>query len=171
MKGLTAIQLSELREVTTQSVYKAKLPKDENGRYLLSNPEVRDWVLAPYIKQLVKQQAIESDVDEEMRTLEDEKTKAQTLHIKRQSRKLDLEHEKAKKNLIPSDLMAIFLGHIAAGIRTNFLPLGNRIARGDTKLRDRIEKQIKKAIQKTLDNAADQLRKDSEKIAEALETE
>ena len=83
--------------------------------------------------------------------------------------KLQLENCETLKDLIPVDLISSYLGSFASGIRTNFLNIGNRIARGDVELQNRIEKEIEKAIEKTLLNAEGQLRKESTKIIAAIQ--
>jgi uncharacterized protein YajQ (UPF0234 family) len=39
------------------------------------------------------------------------------------------------------------------------LQIGNRVARGNIKLRDRIEKEVQKSIEKTIKNAQDEVKK------------
>jgi len=67
--------------------------------------------------------------------------------------------------------MCIWMGLFSAGIRNNFLTLGNNIARGDIALRGRIEKAVTASIKKTLDNAEFGLREESEKIIKTIKGE
>ena len=89
----------------------------------------------------------------------------------KQSRKLDLQHEIEKKGLIPTELIGIFIGYFVSGIQTNFLTIGNRIARGDIRLKDRIDKAVSKAIKKTIQTAEKELKKESEQIIKYMEGE
>jgi hypothetical protein len=101
--------------------------------------------------------------------LDDQKKRADILLKKKMARQLDRKHDTEMKDLIPADLMAIYIGFFAEGIRNNFLNIGSRVARGDTALRDRIEKEIKTAIEKTIEGAARGLEKEGGKLIEALE--
>ncbi len=103
--------------------------------------------------------------------LDTEKMKADIALRKKQARKLDREHDAAMKHTVPEELMVIWIGYFAAGIRNNFLNVGNRVARGDTKLRDRIEKEIKRAIEKTIDEVCRGLKDESEPILKAINGE
>jgi hypothetical protein len=167
---LTRQQLADLRGCTVQYISKRKLPKDDDGRYDLKDKEVRDFFLEPFKKKWeTEHRRKQKDLPQGDGTLDDEKLKADILLKDKQARKLDLEFEKAKKDLIPSNLIGIYLGFFATGIRTYFLNIGQRIARGDVELRDRIEKEIKKAIEKTLETAKRGLIEESEELAKALE--
>ncbi len=111
----------------------------------------------------------DNDSQPKRRDLELKKINADIALKHKQGRKLDLQFEIDKQGLIPSELVAIWIGYFASGIRTNFLNIGNRVARGNTKLRDNIEREISKAIEKTLSNAEDRLKKESNAIIKSME--
>jgi len=92
-----------------------------------------------------------------------EKLKAQTTHIRKQSRKLDLEHEKNLRNLILFDDVKMALGAFNSAIRTNILSVSDRVARGDTTLRDKIDKEVKRAMEKTISTAQAEIERIIEK--------
>ncbi|MDY7028623.1 MAG: hypothetical protein SVR04_10035 [Spirochaetota bacterium] len=50
-------------------------------------------------------------------------------------------------------------GAFRFGLQTYVLQIGNRIARGDVELRDRIEKEVQKSIEKTIANTQNEVRK------------
>jgi len=93
-----------------------------------------------------------------------EKYKAQTAHIKKQSRKLDLQHEKDLRNLILFDDVKMALGAFNSAIRTNILSVSDKVARGDTALRDRIDKEIKRSMEKTISTAQAEIDRILEKV-------
>jgi hypothetical protein len=162
MIELTAAQIAELRKVSRNYVYKAKLPKTPGGGYDLSDPLVWEWVIEPSVKQLLRQarKGDPSDLEHAvMDELEREKLKADIQWKERQSRKLDREHEMKSMNLISRGDVALAFGAFIAGLKNNFLQIGNRVARGDTKLRDRIEREVTKSIEKTVKAAQDETRK------------
>ena len=172
MIAISRKQLANLRKCDPATVSRHHLPQTDGKKYDLMDPIVMAFVLAPHRadwerEQLVKKASDPSDMG--MDALEEEKIREDIEWKRRQSRKLDLDHEIRKKDLVPTELIGIYLGHFAAGIRTNFLTLGNRIARGDAKLRDRIEKEVTKGIKKTLAGAAAGLRRESKSIIVALE--
>jgi hypothetical protein len=153
-------------------VSRAHLPRTSGGNYDLVDPAVWSWVTEPAVESaLDRMKRTEgSDLDDaEREQLEKEKIKWDIIIKKKTARDKDREHKIAMKELVPAEVIALWIGYFAAGIRNNFLPIGNRVARGNTKLRDRIESEIKKAIEKTKSNAADQLRRESEKLIEGLE--
>ncbi len=173
-------ELARFIEVSSSAIYKAKkkgqirLTKD--GKVDTNDPVNRRYIMGASKKQRAQRGIYDDpldheEIDEETVSLEAEKLRAEIELKKKQGRKLDLQYEVEKKNLIHIELVGIWIGAFSTGIRNNFLQIGNRIARGDKKLRDRIEKEVKKAIQKTLDNAATQLRKESKKIIEMMEVE
>lgn len=167
---LTASQLAALRGCTVNYVYQQNLPKTKDKLYDLSNPEVRDFFLEPFKKQWLRDLKTGRTEEElEANSLQEKKTKEQINLYKKQGRKLDLDHKIKKKDLVPMDMIAKYLGYFAAGIRINFLSIGNNVAKGDTVLRDKIEKLVEKAIAKTLENAAANLRKEGKKIIEEME--
>jgi len=167
---LTRQQLADLRGVKAQTVSKAQLPKETDGRYSLKNKEVRDWFIHPFKTQWEHEhRKKEKDLPQGDGSLDDEKTKADIMLKNKQGRKLDLLFEQDKRDLVPSNLIAIWIGYFATGVRTYFLQIGNRIARGDIELRDRIEREIKKAIEKTIETAKRGLIEESEELAKALE--
>ena len=113
-------------------------------------------------------EAPQGEMSPDMAELYERKLAAEVRRTEAMARKYELEVATRKQDLIPAELMGIYLGHFASGIRTNFLTLGNRIARGDANLRDRIEKEITKAIKKTIAGAAAGLRRDAAPIVAAL---
>lgn len=113
MIELTAAQIAELRKVSRNYVYKAKLPKTPGGGYDLSDPLVWEWVIEPSVKQLLRQarKGDPSDLEHAvMDELEREKLKADIQWKERQSRKLDREHEMKSMNLIPAGMSLWPLG-------------------------------------------------------------
>ena len=167
---LTRTQLAELRGVKPETVSKQRLPKTTDGRYSLKNKDVRDWFMQPFKTEWENaHRRKQKDLPEGDGSLDDEKLKADIMLKEKQGRKLDLEFERLKKDLIPSQLMAIWIGYFAQGVSTYFLPIGARIGRDDVTLRNRVEKEIKKSIEKTIEAAERGLREEGGKIAEALE--
>ena len=167
-------QLAELRGCSAATVSRHQLEKTRSGKYNLLDPNVWDFATSPAIdnalnkyKHTLEGMQEENPFDD----LDDKWKKTQIKWKNKQSRKLDLEHEKEKDNLIPVSLIGIFIGYFSSGINTNFLTIGNRIARGDTRLKDRIDKAISKAIKKTLETAGKELKKESEQIIKFMEGE
>ena len=176
MIELSRQDMADLRGCHVSTVSKAGLPKKNNGKYDLQNPEVWTWVTAPAVAAALREDKRKArqgkDVDDLGNSdLDDELVRENIEWKRRQSRKLDLEYEKQKENLHPTELIAIWIGYFAAGIRTNFLNIGNRVARGDTVLRDRIEKEVKKSIEKTIAGAEAGLKEEAETLVKSLETE
>ena len=164
--------VADLRGVTPATVSRAQLSKTESGNYDLSDSAVWQYVTEPTIERAIEkrlQQMREGYEDNTIDGLEAEKRRAEIEWKKKQSRKLDLQHEVEKKDLIPSDVVALWIGYFASGIRNNLLTLGKRVARGDDELQRRVDRQITKAIQKTLSTAKKQLRKEAQRITEHME--
>ena len=167
---LTRQQLADLRGVKAQTVSKQRLPKDRDGRYDLKNKDVRDWFMQPFKTEWENaHRRKQKDLPEGDGTLNDEKTKADIILKEKQGRKLDLQYDIEKKDLQHTSMVGLFLGHFATGIKTNFLTIGNKVARGDTELRDRIEKLIKIAIEKTIEGAEMGLEQDGIKLLDPKE--
>lgn len=158
--------------VSASAVCKArqggKLNKTPEG-YETNDPKNHAYAVGNTVKTLSQRGVPSTGKATVHDPLDDQKKKADILLKKKMARKLDREHDNAMKDTIPAELMRIWIGYFAEGIRSNFLPIGNRIARGDIKLRDRIEKEISKAIEKTLEGAERGLKEDGGKVIEALE--
>lgn len=165
----TNIEFAEFCGVTHQAISKAKqkglVRKNENGEY-----DPLDVVNKRYIMAYSQNSKKQRGVDPESGPLtEKEKLELKKLHEevelrKVQRKKINLAVEVDKKNLVPVKLVSIWIGYFASGIRNNFLQIGNRVARGDVKLRNRIEKEIKQAIEKTISQAAASLKKQTEQL-------
>lgn len=65
---------------------------------------------------------------------------------------------KEAQDIVPKELISVWVSAFANGIRNNFLHIPERIARGDVTLKDRIAKEITKAIDKTIADAAHELK-------------
>lgn len=168
-------ELARHMNLSTSAIYKAKregkIRLTDGGKIDTTDPV--NWEYIQGSKQSQVQRGIYHDEYDylgksSIESLEAEKLKADIKYKNKQSRKLDLQFEIEKKHLIPADVVGIWVGAFSNGIRNNFLQIGNRVARGDIKLRNRIEKEITKAIKKTLDTAAAQLRQETEKIIEMM---
>jgi hypothetical protein len=81
--------------------------------------------------------------------------------------KVQLENAIRKKDLIPVNIVRIWIGAFVPGIRNNLLPLGKRIARGDRALQTRIDEEIQRATEKLLESSI-RLVQDSDVVDSAL---
>ncbi|MDC7125762.1 MAG: hypothetical protein PQJ46_09350 [Spirochaetales bacterium] len=174
MIELNRKQIAQLRGCSPSTVSRAKLEKTGGGGYDLKNPEVWAYVTEPVIDEAIaeyKKYAMEGYEDQSLEGLEAEERKANIALKRKRERDLDLKFAREKKDLIPSSLMSIWIGYFATGIRNNFLTIAIRVARNNKPLRDKIEKEISKAINKTLDTAEKELEKHSEEIAKAMRTD
>ena len=174
MIELTRKQLSDLRGCTPATVSKAKLRKSSGGLYNLLEDEILDWAMEPYVKEKLyeyKRTMLAGAEDNSVEGLEAEKLREEIKYKNKQSRKLDLHFATEKNDLIPSDLIGIWIGYFASGLRNNFLTIAARVARNNKTLRNKIEKEITKAIKKTLETAEKELLKYSEKLMENMEEE
>jgi hypothetical protein len=169
MAELTAAQLAEVAGVTRNSVYKAHLPRTESGGYDPRDDTIREWILGRSKMQRAQrglqggQGSLGGDTLKALDRIEQEE---KIRNMRERTINTMLKNAALRKDLIPADIAQLFVGAFSSGIRTNFLQLGTRVARGDTKLRDKIEKEVKRAIQKTLDNAAAVLREIAESTVE-----
>lgn len=168
---VTRNQLANIREMDASNVSRKHLPKFDklkNGsaRYDLKNPKVMEFILEPYKKEWELEQR-DSTPDGDG-SLDDEKTKADIIIKKKQARKLDYEYSVNTKNTIPIEVAIIWIGAFRAGLETNFLTIGNKIARGNIELRNKIEKEISRAISKTKIGAAKTLRGEKDSIIDSI---
>lgn len=158
--------------VSASAVCKArqggKLNKTPEG-YETNDPKNHAYAVGNTVKTLSQRGVPSTGKAVVHDPLDDQKKKADILLRKKQARKLDREHDREMKNTIPTELMAIWIGYFAEGIRNNLLPVGSRVARGDVALRNRIEKEMKRGIDKTIEGAARELEKEGKKLIEALE--
>ena len=164
MIELSRHQIAELRGCTPSTVSRAHLPKTPGGNYNLQDPDVWAYVISPAVELAIhnakaNEPAPSGLEDAKMQQLEEEKLRREIVWKEKQSRKLDREHELAVKNLILRSDASLAIGTIFSGIKTNLLPVGSRVARGDTKLRKRIDEEIKRGLEKTKKNAQDEIKK------------
>lgn len=170
----TRSQIAEMRGCTPAYVSRATLPKEPDGNYSLKNTDVFEWVWEPHRKETIKQYRREEKhgsggtTEEELDDLTEEKLKQDIEYRKKQSRKLDFQHSIDKKEIVPIELAASYIGAFSIGIDTNFLNIGKRVAVNDKKLQNKIDKQITLAIRKTKEGARKALAKESKLIKEAI---
>jgi phage terminase Nu1 subunit (DNA packaging protein) len=92
----------------------------------------------------------------------------QQIAIKHEAEKLEWTRERrigvqlrnleTKGQLVPTSIVATWMSLFTIGLRNNLLSVGERVARGDAKLRAKIEKELEIGIQRTIDNVAAGLR-------------
>ena len=156
------------RAAITTATKEGRLYRDpETKKYLLSH----STNLAFIHKNKVKLEGVEitDNSIEGSGNLHQQKLQMEISLKAAQKRKLDLAFQKDKGNLIPTQLVGIFIGFFASGIQNNFLTIANKAARGDLRLKDRIDGLITKAIVKTIENASRELRKESAQITKSME--
>jgi len=174
MIEITRKQLADLRGCIPGTVSNAKLRKSSGGMYNLLEDEILDWAMAPYVKEKLyeyKRIMMEGAEDNSVEGLESEKLREEINYKRKTIKREGLKYHVAKNDLIPSDLIGIWIGYFASGLRNNFLTIAARVARNNKTLRNKIEKEITKAINKTLSTAEKELDKYSQKIMEEMEEE
>ena len=174
MIELTRNQIATLRGCTPATVTKAKLRKSVSGFYNLEEAETIDWAMAHYVKGKIdeyKKELLQGYEDNSYEGLEAQKLIADIAYKNKQSRKLDLQHAIAKNDLVPIELIGIWIGYFRSGLNSNFLTIAARVSRNNKTLRDKIEIEMTKAIIKTRDAANRELVKQSKKLMEGLEDE
>jgi len=173
----TRSQIAELRGCQPAYVSRTNLPKEPDGNYSIKNPVVYEWVWQPHKEEAIKQYRREEKhgssgaTDEELDDLNEEKLKQDIEYRKKQSRKLDFQHAIDKKEVVPIELAASYIGAFSIGIDTNFLTIGKRISVNDKALQNKIDKAISLAIRKTKEGARKALAKESELIKQAISGE
>ena len=153
MNELTGVEIAELAGVTKNAVYKAGLPKTKSGKYSPSDPAVAAYIQGA--SKLARKQRIQKrDTSNlSMEELEHEELEWKIRVLQARYEEKDIKNAEIKKRLIPAELFDMALGTFASAIRTNILNIGNRVARGDTDLRDRIEREIQAGIERTIEHA------------------
>jgi hypothetical protein len=111
------------------------------------------------------------DIPKSLENLYKQKLEMDIAYKSAQKRKLDLQFQKDKENLLPVELLSLTLGHFGSGIRNNFLTIAAKISRGDVPLRDRIEKEISRSITRTIETTVTELEKYSKKLIADMEVE
>ena len=171
-------QFAEFCGVTAAAITRAykegKVRRTESNLYSIFDPSNREYIRLRLIREQ-KQRRSDGEssgegAPDEGSALDNEKTREEIMRIRETRVGLELKNAAARKDLVPAQDVRMWIGAFAAGIRNNLLRLGDRVARGDTKLRDKIERETQKSLQKTLDGAAAQLRdhmKDVEDIVAA----
>lgn len=188
-------EVARLAGVRQSAVTKAGLPcvPDSNGRrYDIEDPDVAAYIeggrmanrrqrLQKKIKSSSRPQdekqvevRISDDLKAIIDSVQDPLAKLNLIHEAekvewtRQRRiKVELENTSRKKQMIPVNVMRVWVGAFVPGIRNNFLPLPQRIARGNKELEARAAKEVETGIRKTIESAL-ALLKDSDSIDNAL---
>lgn len=170
---LTREQIADLRGCHPATVSRAGLPKADGKHYDISDPVVWAWLIEPSIQEAIRIYKAQSKDPADLASdaLDDELKRRDISLKERREEKIQIEIAKARQDLIPVELVAILLGHIASGVKTNFFPLGKRLARGNLDEQKRIETEVGKAVKKTLDMAAAGLKHEAKPIAKAITQE
>lgn len=159
-------QFAEFCGVTPAAITRAKkegkVRRTEGHLYSIFDSVNREYVRLRLIREHRQRRAdgdaSEEGAPDEGAALDNEKTREEILRIREARIGLELKNARERQDLIPEQDVRLWIGAFATGIRNNFLRLGERIARGDNTLRDKIERETQRSLQKTLDNAAAQLR-------------
>ena len=102
-----------------------------------------------------------NDSEDDEGGMDADKTRQEIRYLEARSIKVELQNAELKRDLMPLDIVRNGWGAWASAVRNNILSIGQRVARGDTKLRDRVEKEIKRALEKSIEQSA----KEIERIA------
>jgi phage terminase Nu1 subunit (DNA packaging protein) len=162
MIELTRQEIADLRGVTPATVSRAQLRKTDSGKYDLLDPGVWDYVTAPTVEKAIYNYKLSVQQFTDDADMEELKTKHEIRYLEARSIKVELQNAELKRDLMPLDIVRNGWGAWASAVRNNILSVGQRIARGDTALRDRVEKEIKRALEKSIEQSA----KEIERIAD-----
>ena len=166
---ISRIELAALRGCSPPTISRKKLPQVSGKRYDITDPEVWAFITEPDKERWERDRQREDiAVPQGNGGLDDEKIKADIVLKQKRARNLDVAYSREVKDLIPVETMLLWMGEFRSGLETNILTLGNKIGRGDIPLRNRVEKHVKAAIEKTLEGAAKALKREGPAIFEAL---
>ena len=185
---ITGVELAKRAGVSKQTVYKSDLRRTPSGKFNTEDPEVKAYVEGRrrrnHAQRNSKQRTSDhgntavtshrmKDLEAQIATIADPQARLEAMNeleklrwTEARRRGQELRNARERQDLIHVKDMRQWIGFFASGLRTNILPLGDRIARGDKQLRDRIERETTKAITATLKNAAAQLRAYGETLEE-----
>lgn len=162
---VTGSDLSRLAKVSRQAVSSAlkegRLYRDPvSGKYDLKNPVNQVFLEgAQQIDRLIKSDVPPAEIPADMQELFRKKLLAEVARTEGQGRKIALEIAVREGQLIFRRDVEIAFGAFVENIKNNFLQLGTRIGRGNIALRDRVEREVSRSIEKTVHNAVDRVRK------------
>jgi hypothetical protein len=86
------------------------------------------------------------DAPEDIRALHRRRIEADIERIQELTTRYQLDNAKAKSEMVPIELLHHGWRSWAAAVNDNMLTIGEKIARGDTELRDRVEKEVTRAL-------------------------
>jgi phage terminase Nu1 subunit (DNA packaging protein) len=158
---LNGKQFAGLLGVTPQRITGAKkdghvVPTADN-QYDTDDPINRTFIREHFHREYLKF----SESDEDEGGMEADKLRQEIRYLEARSIKVELQNAELKRDLMPLGIVRNGWGAWASAIRNNILSVGQRVARGDTKLRDRVEREIKRAMEKSIEQAG----KEIERIA------
>lgn len=175
MIPLSRNDIATLRGCTPTTVSRANLPHAKDHKenvYDLTNSTVFAWVTEPHVKQRIAElQSIDPEDTENLELLKAIKMQKDIELRDVNIRRGNLQHELQVRHLIDKAQIDYYLGNIGAVIETTFLTLSNRAAKGDAKMKAKLERLIKKDIEKVKKVIADMLRKETELIISEGEDE
>jgi phage terminase Nu1 subunit (DNA packaging protein) len=148
---------AELLGVTSQRISNAK----KDGSIIagadksidLDDPVNRAYLREHFHREFVKTQGAEDDEG----GLEADKLREEVRYLQARSLKVELQNAELKRDLVPIDVVRSGWGAWASAVRNNILTVGQRVGRGDTALRDRVEREIKRALEKSIESASKEL--------------
>ena len=168
---LTQTQFADLLQVKppriTVLIKEGRLVKDDEKRIDTNDETNRALLRQHFHRQYL---ATEGSDDEEGELVE-QKLKADIEYTNERKRKVALENERITRELVPFEIVRDGLGAFASSLRNNVLTLGDRIARGDSELRDKIENATAQAIEKTIQAARSEIERITEVDIEVPEDE
>jgi phage terminase Nu1 subunit (DNA packaging protein) len=156
---LNGKQFAELLGVTPQRITGAKkdghvIPTADKT-YDTNDPINRVFIRQHFHREWEKFNRTENDEG----SMEADKLAQEIRYLEARSIKVELQNAELKRDLMPLDVVRGGWGAWASAVRNNILSVGQRVARGDTKLRDRVEKQIKRALEKSVEQAEKEIKR------------
>jgi phage terminase Nu1 subunit (DNA packaging protein) len=154
---LNGKQFAELLGVTPQRITGAKkdghVAPTADNQYDTDDPINRAFIREHFHREWAK---FNESADDEG-GMEADKLRHEIRYLEARSIKVELQNAELKRDLIPLDIVRNGWGAWASAVRNNILSVGQRIARGDTALRDRVEKEIKRALEKSIEQSAKEI--------------
>ncbi|MCF7951442.1 MAG: hypothetical protein K9L57_07390 [Spirochaetaceae bacterium] len=180
-KLLSRAEFAELAGCSPQAVTRAaregRAYRDPTtGRYPATHPINLHYVNSNLSKRKSKledmEEAPETEGDGEeaitLAQLQRAKLSAEVQRTQAQADRYQLQLEKDKGNIIPIELMIIWLGYWGEAVRNNFLTLGRRIAGTDQALKDKIDTEVTRMIRRSRETVEQELKNESEELIKAM---
>jgi gas vesicle protein len=172
-KYISGARFGELCNMSRQAIHEAKKAGKVHQDPVSKKYDINHQVNALFLSVSSKMNEVSLNdlqgAPQDLKDLYEIKLREEIRRIKATADKAEYELAMKRKDIVPSRMVAVYIGCFRSAISTNLLSLGQNISRNDKQLRDRIDSFVTKGLKRAIEQANRALQKEGERMVELIE--